>query len=187
MLEDTLKVDGRISDKRIERFKRNVFLVRFQIFRAPKLLITEKIVLCGAPAGKGEPLDIIGFADVIEGGIIERRMCRRDRHDGGKVRRKLLCCRPLIEPGVGAAPHCDFSIAERLLGEPLHDVAAVVWLLRERFELTAGIAAAAHIDKCEGVTMRCKISGASMIAVGGVRRQGENYRRPRECSISCSR
>src|SRR5712691_4133146 len=113
-------------------------------------------------------------------------MCRGDRHDSGKVRRRFFCSRPLIETGVRAAPHRDFAVAKWLLREPLHHVVAVMWLLRERFELAAGITAAAHIDKCEGVTMRCKISGAGMIAVGNVRRQGENDWCAQECSIFCS-
>src|SRR6266404_9038682 len=147
-----------------------MLFVGVEKFRAPEFLIAEKIYLAGAPAGKGEPLRVIGFADVIEGGVIERRMRRRDRHDGGEVRRQFFRGRPLIEACVRTAPHCQLAVAKRLLRQPLDDVVAVVWFLCEWLEFAAGISPAAHIDKCEDVTMGCKISGAGMIAVADVRR-----------------
>ena len=48
------------------------------------------------------------------------RGCRRN--DGRQMWRHFFCRRPLIEPRVGAAPHSDFAIAKRLLGQPFDDV-----------------------------------------------------------------
>src|SRR5437879_3895185 len=164
-----------------------MLFVGVEKFRPPEFLIAEKIYLASAPAGKGEPLDVIGFADVIKGGVIERRMCCRDRHDGGEVRRRFFCRRPLIETGVGAAPHCDFAVAKWLLCEPLDHVVAVVWLLGEWLEVAAGVSAAANIDKRKCVTVGRKISGASVIRVRDVGRQRENYWGARGRSIFCFR
>jgi len=163
-----------------------MLFVGIEKFRPPEFLIAEKIYLAGAPAGEGEPLDIIGFADVIEGGVIERRMCRRDRHDSGKVLRRFFCSRPLIEPGLGAAPHRDFAVAKWLLREPLHHVVAVVWLLGERFELTPGISATTNIDKRKPVTVGSEICGSRVIRIGDVRCESENDGCARDCSIFCS-
>ena len=153
MFENTLKIDQWVTHERIERFKGKVFFVGIQEFRAPKLLIAKKILLTGVPAGEREPLDVIGFADVIEGGIIERRMRCGNRHDGGEVRRKFFCCGPLIEAGVRTAPHRHFAVAKWLLREPLDDIVAVARLLGEWLEVAAGIPAAANIDKRKRVTM----------------------------------
>src|SRR5882724_8170336 len=56
MFQDSLEIHRRISDKRIERFKRNVFLVSVEKFSAPKFLVGEKILLAGVTAGESEPL-----------------------------------------------------------------------------------------------------------------------------------
>jgi len=83
----------------------------------------------------------------------------------------------LIEPSVRTAPHRHFAVAKRLLRQPLHDIMSVARLIRERLELAAGIAATANIDKCKRVTVRGEVSRTRVIAVGDVRREGENDRR----------
>ena len=176
MFQNALKIHGRISDERIERVERDVFLVSVEEFRAPEFLVGEKILLTGAATRKREPLHVVSFADVIERGIIKRRMRGRCRYDGGEVRRKFFRRRPLIEPGVRTAPHRDFPVAKRLLRQPLHDVVTIARLLRERFEFAGGIAATANIDKRKRVTVRREIGGACVITVRDVRREREDDR-----------
>ncbi len=154
----------------------NVLFVGIEEFRAPEFLIGEKILLTGATTREREPLHIVSFADVIERGIIKRRMRGGCRHDGREMRGKFFRCRPLIEPSVRAAPHRNFTITKRLLREPLHHVAPIARLICERFELAAGIAATANIDKCKRVTVRCEVGGARVIGVGDVRCQSEDDR-----------
>ena len=59
MFEDALKINRGISDKRIQRFKRCVFLVGAQEFCAPEFLISKKIVLRGVPTGERVPLHVV--------------------------------------------------------------------------------------------------------------------------------
>jgi hypothetical protein len=59
VFEDALKIERRISDKRIERFKRDVLLVSVQEFCAPEFLISKKIVLRSVPTGKRVPLHVV--------------------------------------------------------------------------------------------------------------------------------
>jgi hypothetical protein len=162
-----------------------VFLVRLQIFRAPKFLIAEKIYLAGAPAGESEPLDVVGFADVIERGIIERRMCCPPaRWWQGAA--EILLRSPIDRTRPRSPPHGDFAVAKWLLREPLHHVVAVVWLLREWLKFAAGIAAAAHIDKRKRVTVGSEICGSRVIRIGDVRCESESDWCARDCSIFCS-
>ena len=130
-----------------------MFLVSLEEFRAPKFLIAEKIVLGGASTGVSEPLHIVGFPDVIERGIIQGRMRRRCRDDGGEMRRKFFGGRPLIKASIGTTPHRDLAVAERLSCKPLDNVVAIARFICERLKLTTGISAAANIDKRECITV----------------------------------
>src|SRR5215475_6665203 len=60
MLDDALEIDRRISNERVERFKRDMFLVSVEELRSPKFLIIEEILLSGAATGEGVPLDVVG-------------------------------------------------------------------------------------------------------------------------------
>src|ERR1700757_4825239 len=60
MFEDALKIDGRISDKRVQRFEWNMFLVSVEELRSPKFLITEKALLSCPAAGERVPLHVVG-------------------------------------------------------------------------------------------------------------------------------
>ena len=177
MFEDTLEICGGISDERIQGLKWNMFLIRVQIFRAPKLLVTKKIVLGCAPTGEREPLHIVSFADVVERGIIERGMRCSNRHDRRKMRGQFFGGRPLIKSRVRSAPHRDFAVAEWLLRQPFHDVVSIAGFICEWLKLATGISAATNIDKRKCVTVRCEVCGAGMIRIGDVRRQSENHRR----------
>ena len=106
-----------------------------------------------------------------------------DRDDGGEMRREFLGRCPLIEAGVGTAPHRDLAVAERLLRQPLDDVVTIARLLRERFEFAGGISATAHIDQRKGVTVRREVCGARVIAVRDVGRECENDRRLRRRAV----
>src|SRR5215216_1816583 len=139
MLEDTLKIGGRISDKRIERLKRDVLLISVQEFCTPEFLIAEEIRLAGAAAGKREPLHVVGFTDVIVGRIIKWRMGSCSRNDCHQMWRRFLCRRPLIKSCVGAAPHCNLAIAERLLRQPFYNVVSIARFICKRLKLATGV------------------------------------------------
>ena len=174
MLQDALKIDRGIPNERIESLECDVLPVGIQKFCAPKLLVSKKIVLTGAPAGKSEPLHVVGFANIIKRGIIERRVSSGCRNDRRQMRWKFFRRGPLIETCIGTTPHCHFAVAEGLLRKPFHDVMPIARLLRERLELTTGISATANIDKRKCITVRREIRSAGVVRVGNVRRQREN-------------
>src|SRR5713101_1755352 len=153
MLEDTLKIWGGISDKRIERFKRDVLFVSIQEFRAPEFLIAKKIVLRGAAASEREPLHVISHPDVVDRRIIERWMRSGCRHDRCKMGWKFFRRRPLIEPCIGAAPHRHFAVAEGLLCQPFHDVVSIAGVICKRLKFAARVSSTANIDKRERVAV----------------------------------
>src|SRR5207248_10917802 len=101
-------------------------------------------------------------------------MCRRRRHNRGEVRRQFLSRCPLIESGVGTAPHRDFAVTKRLFREPFHYVITITRVVGERLEVAAGIPASAYIDQGKGVAMGSGVGRARMLTVGDVRREGEN-------------
>src|ERR1700720_3375511 len=101
-------------------------------------------------------------------------MCRRRRHNRGEVRRQFLGRGPLIESGVGTAPHRDFAVTKRLFREPLHHVMTIARVVSERLEVAGGISATAHIDQGKGVAMRSEVGRTFMVTVGNVRCEGEN-------------
>src|SRR5207244_8929042 len=100
-----------------------------------------------------EPLHVVEIADVVERWIIEAWMGRGRGHDCRQMRRKFLCRRPLIEPGVGTAPHRDFAVAKRLLREPFDDVVPIAWFIGKRLRLSGGIPATTNIDQRKNITM----------------------------------
>ena len=151
-----------------------MLFVGIEKFRAPKLRIAEKILLSGAAAGGGEPLDVVEIADVVERWIIKAGMRRGRGHDRRQVRRKLFCRCPLIESSIGTAPHRDFSVTERLLREPFDDVVTIARFIGKRLKVAAGISATANIDEREHVAVRREVSSARMIAVGDVGGQCED-------------
>ena len=87
-----------------------------------------------------------------------------------------LSVAPLVEAGVGAAPHRHLAVAPGLTGQPLDHVVAVAPLVGERLEAAAGVAAAAHVHQDEDVTVAREVHRAVEIAVGDVRSQGEDDR-----------
>src|SRR2546430_968078 len=97
----------------------------------------------------------------------------RGRNNCGQMRRKFFGGRPLIESGIGTAPHRDLAIAEWLLRQPLDRVMAILGLLPERLEFAAGISAAPNIDQRKDITVRREISRARMIGIRDVRRERE--------------
>src|SRR5438034_6519213 len=126
MFEDALEIRGRIADKRIESLEGDMFLVGIQKFAAPELLIAGKILLSGTAAGESEPLQVIGFAHVINrDSQRERRMRGRDGDNRSKMRRQFFRSRPLIKSCVRSAPHGDFTVAEWLAREPLDCIVTV--------------------------------------------------------------
>src|SRR5437762_1982933 len=154
MVQYALEIKRRISDERIQRFELKMPLVGVQKFRAPKLLIAEKIVLRGVATREGEPLHVVSHSDVVVGRIVQPGMSGSSRHDCGQMRWKFLRCRPLIEACVRTAPHRDFAVAERLLRQPLNNVVPVSGLVCKRLEFATGISAAADIDQREYVAVR---------------------------------
>src|SRR5436189_6406165 len=90
-------------------------------------------------------------------------MRRGYRHDRGEMRWKFLCRRPLIESGVGTAPHRDSAVAKWLLRKPLNDVAAVGRLLREPLEFAVRVTPAANIEKSKCIIVRREVCGAGDI------------------------
>ncbi len=153
-----------------------MLFVGVEKFRPPEFAIAKKVLLAGLAAGEGEPLDIVGFADVIERWIIKRRMRGCGRDNRGQMRRQLFRGRPLIETGIRTAPHRDFPVAKRLLRQPFDHVVTVARLVGKRLKLTPGIAAATNIDKRKYVTVRREISRARVIRVRDVGREGEHNR-----------
>src|SRR5947209_18415693 len=98
------------------------------------------------------------------------------RNNRRQMRRHFFRRRPLIESGIGTAPHRDFPIAKWLWSEPFDHIVSIVRFLRERFEIAARISTPANVNQREYVTMGGKIRGARMITVRDVRSQGENHR-----------
>src|SRR6058998_1084464 len=113
-------------------------LVGVQKFCAPKLLITEKIVLRGVTTCEREPLHVVSHSDVVVGRIIQAGMRGGSRHDCCQMRWKFLRCSPLIEACVRSAPHRDFAVAERLLRQPLSNVVPVSGFVCKRLEFATG-------------------------------------------------
>src|SRR6266511_5439636 len=136
MFKNALKICRWISHKRIQRLEGNTFLVGLQKFRTPKFLVGEEILLLDATVRGREPLNIVTIADIIIRGVVERWVGRRDRCDGGQMRRKFFGRGPLIEAGIGAAPPGNLAVAERLFCEPLYNVASIARVLRKRPEFT---------------------------------------------------
>src|SRR5260370_37497606 len=97
MFQGALKVLRRISDERVERVEGNVLFVSVEKFRAPELRVAEKILLAGFATRECKPLDIIGFADIIERWVVQRRIPSRRRNQGGQIWRKFLGRCPMIE------------------------------------------------------------------------------------------
>src|ERR1700736_1799423 len=97
----------------------------------------------------------------------------RRGNDRGEMRWEFFCGRPLVEPGIGAAPHPDFAVAEGLHAKPFDYVMAVARLLGEWLEIAAGISAAANIDKCKCVTVRCEVGGGNGVGIRNVGGRGE--------------
>src|SRR4029453_11727832 len=96
MFENTLEINRRVSNERVERFEREVLLVSVQEFCAPEFLIAEQIILSSATARERKPLHIVSHPDVVVGRIVQARM-RGGGHDRRQMRRKFLRRSPLIE------------------------------------------------------------------------------------------
>src|SRR5438132_2515958 len=116
-----------------------MFLVCIQKFRTPEFLIAEEIRLAGFAASEREPLHFVRERDVVETRIIERRVDGGRGNNGDEMCWEFFRGRPLVEPGVGAAPHPDFAVAEGLHAKPFDHVMAVARLLGEWLEVAAGI------------------------------------------------
>src|SRR5580765_1864469 len=160
-----------------------MLLISVQEFCAPELLIAEKIVLRGSPAGEREPLHVVSHPDVVVGWIIQAGMRGGSGDDRRQRRWKFLRRCPLIEPRVRTAPHRHFTVTEWLLRQPLNHVVAVARFICERFELAAGIASAAHVDEREHITVGREIGGARMVRVRDVRRQRKDDWRLRQRTV----
>src|SRR5256885_14564869 len=94
------------------------------------------------------------------------------------MRRQFLGRGPLIESGVGTAPHRDFAVTKRLFRKPFHHVMTITCVVSERLKFAGGISASAHIDQGKGIAMGSEVGRAGMITVGNVRCEGENDRSP---------
>src|SRR6266568_1342221 len=114
MLQDALKAFRRIADDRIKHAEGNVLLVSLQKFGPPKFRVAKKILLARFTAGEREPLHVVGVANIIQRRVIVRRMHRRRWNNCGQMWWKFFGRRPLIEAGIGAAPHRHFSVAKWL-------------------------------------------------------------------------
>ena len=176
VFHNSLKVFRGVADERVERAERDMFFVGAKKFCPPEFAVAKKILLAGFTAGGSEPLHVVKESDVVEARIIVGRMRGRGRNDRGQMRWKFFRGRPLIESGIRAAPHRDFPIAKRLLGQPFDHVVAVARLLCERLELAGGISAPANIDQRKDIAVRREISSTRVIGVGDVRREGEDNR-----------
>src|ERR1035438_2910848 len=106
-----------------------MLVVIFAGLRAPVRTVSKKIGVTGGAAREGEPLHVVGGEDAKGEGKIDAGMSRCGGNDGGKVRWEFLERGPLIESGIGAAPHGHLTVAPRLLGEPFDDVVAVLRLI----------------------------------------------------------
>src|SRR5262245_21940759 len=153
MLKKPLKINGRISYERVERFEREMLLVGVQEFCAPEFLIAKQIILRGVPAGERQPLHVVRHAVVVGRWKIQAGMCGCRGNDCGEMRRKFLRRCPLIEPSIGTAPHRHLAMAKWLLRQPFNYVVSVARFVCEWFEFAAGIAAAANIDERKHVTV----------------------------------
>jgi hypothetical protein len=90
------------------------------------------------------------------------------------VRRLLPRGRPLHIPAVRAAPHRDLAIAVGLQRQPLHDIKAVPPFLDAGAKLAFGVAAPAHIDDEERVTVSRKEHALIVISLRNVWSQRHN-------------
>ena len=64
-------------------------------------------------------------------------MGRRRRHNRGQVRRQFLGRGPLIESGVGTAPHRDLAVTKRLFRKPFYHVMTIMRVVSERLEIAS--------------------------------------------------
>src|SRR4029078_4477178 len=60
MFEDALKIDARISDKFVQPFEGDMFVVGIEELRSPKFLITEKVLLSSPATSERVPLHVVG-------------------------------------------------------------------------------------------------------------------------------
>ena len=90
---------------------------------------------------------------------------------------------PPLMKRIGAAPHRYLALTERLSCQPLDHVVAISRVVRERLEFAAGISTAADIHERKGVAARGEVSGARVVAVRDIRREGEYGRRLRRGAV----
>ena len=176
MLDPGVEDRRRIADPLVQLGERRVRLVPAPELRAPEIAVAEDLFLCGLAADEGQPLHVVRIEDIVAHRVVDAGHRRCDRHDRGQVRRKLLRGRPLVIARVRTAPHRDLAVAVRLRAEPFDDIVAVLRFLQERRELAFGIAAAAHVDGREHVTVRGEVHATVVVALRDVRRQREHAR-----------
>ena len=174
MLQPFLKYQRGIAHDFVEILEGEMLVVIFAGFRSPVGAVAEQAGVAGCTAREREPLHIVGREDTERKRKVDAGMSCGSRNDGGKMRRKFLERSPLIESGIRTAPHRDFAVAPRLLGKPFHDIVAVSGLVRKRLKGSAGIAASAHVNQSVDVAVLREVNRAIQVAVGNVRRQGED-------------
>src|SRR4029453_17718776 len=147
--------------------------------RSPKFLITEKVLLSGTTTGESVPLHVVGYTDVLGERIIESGMSGCSGDDRREMRWQFFSRCPLIKSRVRTAPHRDFAVAKWLFCKPFDQVVPVPRIIYKRLEFAAGISAAANIDECKCISVRCEVSSARMVTVRDVGRECEDHRRLR--------
>src|SRR5262245_19524703 len=142
-----------------------MLLVALPKFVHPETFFAEELCVWRHAADKREPPDAIGLKNVIGGGVIHGGMSRCRRADGGEVRRTFLESSPLVEPGVGSAPHGYLAVAPGLLRQPLDDVVAVARVPGKGLERSPRVAPAANIYQGEDVAVAGEEHGPVVIGV----------------------
>ena len=176
MLDPFLEHGGGIADDAVEVLERRVPVVVLARLRGPEAGRSEEVSVARHAAREREPLQVVGREDVVLERKVDAGMRGGRRHDRRKMRRELLRDGPLVEAGVGAAPHRDLAVAPGLLRQPLDDVVSVAAVVGEGFEDAAGVPAAAHVHEREHVAVRGEVESALEIAVADVRREREDSR-----------
>ena len=145
MRHPLLKNSGRIPCKLVVTLIRRMRHIHLARFSSPKAAAAEKARITCHAAGERQPLHIVGAENVVLKRKIHAGMRCGRGNNRCQVRRKLLQHRPLIKSRVGTSPHRHLAVAIRLFCQPFNDIVSVAAFIFEWPELSARIAAPAHV------------------------------------------
>jgi hypothetical protein len=176
MLQPFAERLGLEADEFIHSLEREIGFVELEVTPVPiGGIVVNGLLQCVTP-DQHQPPGCEIQENVEAERIVEAHPARRRGHDGGKVRRVPAHRRPLSVADVGKTARAHFSVAIRLLREPLHDIVAVIGVAEERCVVALGIAAPAHVDRNVGVSACRNRHAFRVLALRDIGREREDGR-----------